>query len=82
MSNLFSYGLLGSSGCGKTTILSCIVGIKKFKEGEIRVFGEKIDGVLGDKVGYMPQVEIFYTTINWNNLYDFLGNSPRGRIYC
>lgn len=55
-----SYGLLGASGCGKTTLLSCIVGRKKVKSGNIYVFGDKIgDGgstVLGPCVGYMPQV--------------------------
>lgn len=53
---LFSYGLLGSSGCGKTTILGCIVGRKKYEQGQITLFGEKNVGVPGNIVGYMPQV--------------------------
>ncbi|KAH8032547.1 hypothetical protein HPB51_026000 [Rhipicephalus microplus] len=53
------YALLGSSGCGKTTLLRCIMGRKRFQEGNIRVFGYE-PGTRGSKipganVGYMPQ---------------------------
>lgn len=58
----FSYGLLGSSGCGKTTLLSCIVGRRQLNSGDIWVLGGKpgtVDsGVPGPKVGYMPQVRL------------------------
>ncbi|OXA49624.1 ABC transporter G family member 20 [Folsomia candida] len=53
------YSLLGSSGCGKTTLLSCIVGIRNLNSGEILVFGRKPgsrgSGIPGKRVGYMPQ---------------------------
>lgn len=56
----FSYGLLGASGCGKTTLLSCIVGQKKLQEGQITVLGTKMNTqlatALGPRIGYMPQV--------------------------
>lgn len=55
-----SYGLLGASGCGKTTLLSCIVGQKKLQEGQISVLGTCFKAhssttALGPRIGYMPQ---------------------------
>jgi ABC-type glutathione transport system ATPase component len=35
------YGLLGSSGCGKTTLLKIILGRIKPKSGTISIFGEE-----------------------------------------
>ncbi|XP_022128875.2 ABC transporter G family member 20 [Pieris rapae] len=53
------YGLLGASGCGKTTLLSCIVGRRHLDSGNIWVLGgkpgEKGSGFPGPRVGYMPQ---------------------------
>lgn len=55
-----SYGLLGASGCGKTTLLSCIVGRRRLNSGEIWVLGGRPgspgSGVPGPRIGYMPQV--------------------------
>ncbi|XP_075228676.1 ABC-type transporter snustorr isoform X1 [Lycorma delicatula] len=58
------YGLLGASGCGKTTLLSCIVGRRRLNTGEIYVLGGKPgtkgSGVPGKRVGYMPQEIALY----------------------
>lgn len=45
---------------GKTTLLSCIVGMTELDQGECLIFGLKPGangcGVPGRRVGYMPQV--------------------------
>lgn len=53
------YALLGSSGCGKTTLLRCVLGRLQPQSGLIRVFGQEpgseYSPVPGPGVGYMPQ---------------------------
>lgn len=53
------YGLLGSSGCGKTTLLRCILGRLKPHSGTTKVFGvppgKQGSDIPGPGVGYMPQ---------------------------
>lgn len=74
------YGLLGASGCGKTTILSVIVGLHSLNSGKVRVFGglpgDKDVGVPGPRVGYMPQEIALYREFSIEETFRFFG-----RIY-
>lgn len=55
---------MGASGCGKTTLLSCIVGRRRLNAGEIWVLGgrpgSRGSGVPGPRIGYMPQELALY----------------------
>ncbi|OXA64810.1 ABC transporter G family member 23 [Folsomia candida] len=70
------YSLLGSSGCGKTTVLSCIVGLQKLDRGHINVFGEPPGsgcGVPGPQVGYMPQEISLYNEFSIEESLNYYG---------
>lgn len=45
---------MGASGCGKTTLISCIVGMCSLDSGDIKVFDDSV-GRNNSKIGYMPQ---------------------------
>lgn len=61
------YGLLGASGCGKTTLLKCIIGMMTPDSGFVDVFGRKPrapdSGIPGRIVGYMPQDVALYNDL-------------------
>lgn len=69
--------MLGSSGCGKTTLLSCIVGRRRLNSGEIWVLGgkpgSKGSGVPGPRVGYMPQEIALYGEFSIRETFIYFG---------
>ena len=46
---------MGSSGCGKTTLISSLLGISKLDSGDIKLFGDTLDRCHSLRIGYMPQ---------------------------
>ena len=66
--------LLGRNGSGKTTCISTIIGLLKPKGGEIRLFGEAIEGLSPERIshlgiGLVPQGRrIFPSLTVWENL--------------
>ncbi|CAL8072598.1 unnamed protein product [Orchesella dallaii] len=69
------YSLLGSSGCGKTTLLNCIVGVGKFTTGDLWLFGKmgRDCGIPGKSVGYMPQDYSLYKDFYINETFTYFG---------
>lgn len=53
------YCLLGSNGCGKTTLLNILLGRIQPQQGSIQVLGTKVEANNGHQlnhlIGYMPQ---------------------------
>ncbi len=51
--------LLGPNGCGKTTLLDCVLGLLRLKGGEIYLNGTNINGIkpsiIARQVAYVPQ---------------------------
>src|SRR5215211_6305820 len=49
-------GLLGPNGCGKTTLMRCIVGVQKIRSGTVTVLGRPAGSApLRRRVGYVTQ---------------------------
>lgn len=51
-------GILGTNGCGKTTLLSILAGINKADSGEFLIDGQNAfsnKNIIKEKVGYVPQ---------------------------
>jgi ABC-type multidrug transport system ATPase subunit len=46
---------MGSSGCGKTTLMSSIVGVRSLDSGDIKLFGEPFNHSQNLRIGFMPQ---------------------------
>jgi branched-chain amino acid transport system ATP-binding protein len=45
--------LLGRNGAGKTTCISTIIGFLRPREGEIRLFGERIEGLGPERISHL-----------------------------
>ena len=58
--------VVGPTGCGKSTILNAAAGLLKPSEGEVWVFGERLNGI-NRRAGYMFQAE---SLMPWATAYE------------
>ena len=73
------YGFIGPNGSGKTTTLRMIMNILYPDRGEIRVFGERLQGACTDRLGYMPEERGLYRRMKVRELLRFYGELKSGR---
>lgn len=70
-------GLLGPNGSGKTTAIHCMLSLLKYDQGDIEIFGKKMDPQANDskaKIGIVPQnVAVFYELSVQENIDYFCG---------
>jgi len=60
------YGFLGPNGAGKSTTIRSMLGLIRFQEGSIRVFGMDVarsGREILRKIGYMPSEAMFYPSM-------------------
>jgi zinc/manganese transport system ATP-binding protein/zinc transport system ATP-binding protein len=87
-------GIVGPTGCGKTTLLKTILGAIDPFSGNVQIMGDLIGKIPAGTIGYVPQLE----TVDWNfpvtveevvimGLYNRMGYLPwpskeeKGRVY-
>lgn len=63
---------MGSSGCGKTTLISCIVGMANLDKGHIKVFNDVVSKN-NSKIGYMPQEIALISKFTISEMVHFFG---------
>jgi ABC-type multidrug transport system ATPase subunit len=64
---------MGSSGCGKTTLISSLVGVLPVDNGDVRIFGESINKSTNDRIGFMPQETALAGSLRVRELFWFFG---------
>ncbi|MCF2561030.1 ABC transporter ATP-binding protein [Bifidobacterium boum] len=68
------FGLLGPNGSGKTTAISCILGLLTFDEGDICVLGERMTPsayALRRRIGIVPQEVAVFEELNVEENIDY-----------
>lgn len=84
------FGLLGTSGAGKSTVIDCMLGQLKYDRGEITIFSEKMtkkNHALRRKIGIVPQqlvllkeLTVYENVDYFCSLYVTDGASRRGLV--
>jgi uncharacterized ABC transporter ATP-binding protein MJ1023 len=68
-----TFGLLGSNGSGKTTILRALLGIYPATKGKLLINGKKFTPELGGKIGYLPEERGLYKKENVLDVMTYFG---------
>lgn len=76
--------LLGPNGCGKTTLIDCILGIHKLREGSIRLSGKPAEWLSAKQIAkamaYVPQKHIRHFSFSVLDIL-LMGRAPYTAFY-
>lgn len=67
-------GILGPNGCGKTTLINCILGLIQYDSGEINFNNQKINSKHIQEIGIVPQELSFIDALNVEENIDFFAS--------
>lgn len=67
------FGLIGPNGAGKTTTIRMIVNITAPDSGTIKFFGQDINPILQDRIGYLPEERGLYKKMKIGEQLKFFG---------
>lgn len=67
-------GILGPNGCGKTTLINCILGLIQYDSGEIKFNNQKINSKHIQEIGIVPQELSFIDALNVEENIDFFAS--------
>lgn len=65
---------MGASDCGKSTLISCILGLLQLDAGDVRIFGEENILKNRSQIGYMPQTCALIDELTVKETIVFFGN--------
>ncbi|MEC7278041.1 MAG: ABC transporter ATP-binding protein [Bdellovibrionota bacterium] len=69
-----SYALLGKNGAGKTTFVKSLLGLIRFQEGSLKLFGHDVSSKEARrKVAYLPEKFSFYPYYTLRGVCEFYG---------
>ena len=65
--------MIGSSGCGKTTLFACLVGLQNFDSGEVKIFDQPLNNSQSFQIGFMPQEIALFGDFKFKEIVWFFG---------
>ena len=72
------FGFLGKNGAGKSTFIDCLVGLKEYDAGSIKVFGldeKEYPLEIKGQLGYVPSEPLVYDLMTGNEFIEFIASS-------
>jgi ABC-2 type transport system ATP-binding protein len=73
-------GLIGPNGSGKTTSLRMLLGLIRPDSGKVELFGQTPNGVLADRIGYLPEERGLYRRMTVREVLRYYAELKSARV--